>query len=56
MLNRTVMPMAIATAAATSGTNSRSRFAVKLNTMPICLMRPTNPTFSGSCAFAMRQV
>ncbi len=45
-----------ATATATSGTNFLSRFAVKEKTMPICLNRPKKPTFSGSCALAMRRV
>ncbi len=33
-----------------------SRFAVNLNTMPICFMRPMKPTFSGCCALAMQKV
>ena len=55
-MTSTVSAIAIRVAAATSGMNSLSRFAVNVKTIRICLMRPMNPTFSGCCALAMAKV
>jgi hypothetical protein len=48
----TVSASGIRIAAATSGRNQRSRFAVYENTIPICFSRWPNETFSRGFAMA----